>query len=112
MVKVQLVKKVYIFLWGLLFVIPGIVKAYSYRMVPYVLAEDPFISHNDAILLSRRMMDGNKLSVFVLDLSYIGWYFLTALTAGLLGIFYVNPYVYATDAELYRILRKDYVLTQ
>lgn len=102
----MLLKGIYNFLWSLLFVIPGIVKAYSYRMVPYILSDNPNIGADNAITLSRKMMDGNKLNAFVLDLSFIGWYLLGLLALGI-GILFVNPYVYATDAQLYLNLRKS-----
>jgi len=92
-------------LWSLLFVIPGIIKHYSYRMVPYILADDPTIGGKDAITLSRQMMNGHKWNTFVLDLSFIGWELLSALTVGLLGLFYVKPYEAATGAELYKVLK-------
>ena len=94
-------------LWTLLFVIPGIVKSYSYRMVPYIISDYPELSATEAITKSREMMKGHKFDAFVLDLSFIGWYILTALTFGILGIFYVCPYVFQTDAELYLALKND-----
>lgn len=102
----MLLKGVYNFLWSLLLIIPGIIKFYSYRMVPYILADNPNIGSKRAIDLSRIMMDGNKFSMFVLDLSFIGWYFLGVLLFGV-GIFLVNPYVNATEAELYLVLRRN-----
>lgn len=100
-------RNLYTVLWTLLFVIPGIVKAYEYRMIPYLLAEHPEMSHQDAFYESKRMMTGYKMEAFVLDLSFIGWSLLSACTFGLLGIFYVNPYIYATNAELYLALKRD-----
>lgn len=100
-----LLRGIYLFLWSLLCIIPGLIKSYSYRMVPYILADDPTISGKDAITLSRQMMDGNKWKAFVLDLSFLGWHLLSAVTLGLVGIFYVFPYMSATDAELYRELK-------
>lgn len=102
----MLLKGVYNFLWSLLLIIPGIVKFYSYRMVPYILADNPNIGAKRAIDLSREMMDGNKFSMFVLDLSFIGWYLLGVLLFGV-GIFLVNPYVNATESELYLVLRRN-----
>lgn len=99
-------RDLFTFLWGLLFLIPGIVKHYSYQLVPYLMAEDPSLRGTDAINLSRKLMNGHKWKAFVLDLSFLGWDILSALTAGLLGVFYVNPYIYATDAELYRAIRE------
>lgn len=99
-------KDLFVCLWGLLFLIPGIVKHYSYQLVPYLMAEDPTLRGTDAITLSRKLMNGHKWRAFVLDLSFLGWMLLSGLTANLLGIFYVNPYIYATDAELYRAIRE------
>lgn len=104
-VGAMFLRGLFLFLWGLLFIIPGIIKSYSYRMVPYILAEDPNISGKDAITLSRQMMDGQKWNTFVLDLSFIAWYLLSVLTLGILGIFYVKPYKCSTDAELYQTLK-------
>lgn len=97
--------KLFLFLWTLLLIVPGIVKSYSYRMVPYILADQPDVSGRDAISLSRQMMDGHKWNAFLLDLSFIGWILLSCLTLGLVGVFYVNPYMFCTDAELYRELK-------
>lgn len=74
----------YTFLWTLLFVIPGIIKQYSYAMTPYILAEHPGWTANEAITESRRLMDGNKWRLFCLELSFIGWVLLCALP-GLVG---------------------------
>ncbi len=96
----------FIFLWSLLFIIPGIVKAYSYRMIPYLMAEDSNLSFTEAKNLSRQMMDGHKWNTFVLDLSFIPWHILAGITAGIVGVLYVIPYVEYTDVELYRVLRQ------
>jgi len=100
-VKTMLLRDLYTFLWSLLFIIPGIIKSYEYRMIPYIMAENPEISSEEAFSLSKQMMTGNKWDAFVLDLSFIGWHILSALTLGILSIFYVNPYVYQTSAALY-----------
>jgi hypothetical protein len=94
------------FLWFLLLIIPGIVKFYAYRMVPYILADNPQIGYKRALELSTRMTDGEKFSIFVLDLSFIGWYLLGTL-AFLVGVLFVFPYQNATEAELYMILRQN-----
>lgn len=104
-VKVLFFRDLYIFLWALLFLIPGIIKAYEFRMVPYILGENPDITKEQAFALSGEMMLGNKGKAFLLDLSFLGWYILSGLTLGLLGIFYVNPYVNQTDAALYQKLK-------
>lgn len=105
-------RNLYTFAWSLLFIIPGIIKAYEYRMIPYILADNPDISYEEAFDLSKQMMDGNKWDTFVLDLSFIGWNLLSALTLGLVGIFYVNPFELQTNAELYLALRGNPVATE
>lgn len=104
-VKVMFLRDLYTFLWSLLFVIPGIVKSYQYRLVPYILSECPDMSANDALKLSALMMKGHKWHSFGLDLSFIGWYILSLCTCGILSVFYVSPYVYMTDAALYDKLK-------
>ena len=90
----------FIFLWSLLLVIPGIVKSYAYFAAPYILSEFPGVKPTDAIKLSMRMTDGYKAELFVLDLSFLGWHLLSGLTLGLLGILYVNPYYHAKQSGL------------
>ncbi len=99
--KTMFLKELYTFLWSLLFVFPGIVKSYEYRMIPYLLAENPYMSTDEAFARSRSMMDGEKWNAFVLDLSFIGWNILSAFTLGLVGLFYVAPYQAYTNMELY-----------
>lgn len=102
----MLLRSIYTFLWTLLLIIPGIIKSYAYRMVPYILADNPSIGYNRAIELSNEMTNGEKWDIFVLDLSFIGWYLLGSL-ALFIGTLFVNPYSDATNAELYLILRKN-----
>lgn len=104
-VKIMFLRGFYTFLWSLLFVIPGIIKAYEYRMIPYILAEDPEILAEDAFRLSKEMMDGNKWDTFVLEISFFGWHLLSIFTCGFLSIFYVNPYMYMTYTQLYEALK-------
>ncbi|MBO4515681.1 MAG: DUF975 family protein [Lachnospiraceae bacterium] len=103
-VVTMLVRDVKIFLWMLLLIIPGIIKSYEYRMVPYILAEHPELNYSDVLRMSSEMMDGQKMNAFVLDLSFIGWFILSGITAGIVGIFWTNPYYYSADAELYLTL--------
>lgn len=103
-VKIMFLMDLYTALWSLLFVIPGIVKSYEYMMIPYILGDNPDISKDEAFALSKKMMDGYKWKAFVLDLSFIGWDILSAMTIGMVGIFYVNPYKAYTKAALYRKL--------
>lgn len=88
-------------LWSLLLVVPGIVKHYEYLMVPYIIAENPAMDYKEAFQISKQMMDGEKMEAFIMDLSFLGWYLLSAVTCGLLAIFYVKPYVQASFAEMY-----------
>lgn len=103
-VKVMFLRQLFIFLWSLLLVIPGIIKAYEYYMVPYLLAEYPDMTWAEASVRSREMMRGNKWNTFILEISFLPWIILSAVTFGIAGVFYVNPYVDATKAELYDTL--------
>lgn len=94
-------------LWSLLFVIPGVVKAYSYMLVPYILAENPSVTAKEAREMSASLMNGNKWRAFMLDCSFIGWGILSVFTFGLLAVFYVTPYAALTHAELYKALNGD-----
>ncbi|PTV99808.1 uncharacterized protein DUF975 [Halanaerobium saccharolyticum] len=96
-----LFRGIYIFLWSLLLIIPGIIKMYEYRFVPYIMAEKPDLDHNRALNLSREMTAGQKMDIFILDLSFLGWFFLGALFFGI-GILFVQPYYDAVNAELYQ----------
>ena len=102
-----ILKTIYETLWSLLLVIPGIVKSYSYAMTMFIMQDHPELSGNAAITKSREMMDGHKFDLFLLDLSFIGWYLLGILTFGILIIFYVEPYHAATRANFYEQLRVD-----
>lgn len=103
--KTMFFRDLFTVLWTLLFIIPGIVKSYEYQMIPYLLADNPQMTKEQAFQESKRMMQGQKWKAFVLDLSFIGWNILSALTLGILGIFYVQPYMDATHAALYEALR-------
>lgn len=104
-VKIMLVRDIKVILWTLLFVIPGIYKQYEYRMIPFLVAENPYIELDEAFVVSKGMMMGNKLDALVLDFSFIGWWILVGITGGIAGIFYVNPYVASTNTELYFALK-------
>ena len=103
-VKTMFFRDLYTFLWSLLFIVPGIVKSYEYRMIPYLLADHPDMTSEQAFAESKRMMTGQKWNAFVLDLSFIGWDILSILTLGILSIFYVEPYKFMTKAALYEKL--------
>lgn len=105
-VKTLFLQHLYISLWSLLFIIPGIIKAYEYKMIPYILAETPEMETKEVFARSKAMMSGDKWNTFVLELSFIGWQILGAFTCSILNIFYVNPYIYLTLAELYAVLKQ------
>ena len=97
---------IYKTLWRLT-IIGGVIKEYSYRMVPYIVAENPDMKPNEVITLSRKMMDGHKWECFVLDLSFLGWAILGFITYHVLDIFFVNPYIVATNSEYYAAYRDE-----
>ena len=104
-VKTAFLRDLFIWLWSLLFIIPGIIKSYEYRLVPYIVSENPNINYKDALAESKKLMQGNKWKSFVLDLSFIGWDILSLMTWGFLDIFFVGPYKASTDAALYETLK-------
>ena len=99
-----LLNMVFIFLWSLLFIIPGIIKALAYSMYPYIIADNPTIDAMEALRQSQEMMRGNKTRLLALYLSFIGWFILTIFTAGL-GMFFLIPYVQTAVANFYVDLR-------
>lgn len=104
-------KSLFVFLWDLT-VIGGVIKRYSYKMIPYILAENPDIGHKEAFSLSRRMMKGNKWRAFLLDVSFLGWKLLNVLTFGILQQVWIRPYMETTYAELYVALREQAIEKQ
>lgn len=107
-VKVMILRTVFTGLWMMLFIIPGLVKAYEYRMIPYLMAENPNLTRQQAFAMSKQMMTGQKWNAFVLDLSFIGWEILGIFTCGLLQVFYTGPYQQATNAALFEELNRAY----
>ena len=97
----------FIALWSLLLIIPGIVKAFSYAMTPFILEENPELGANDAIDRSRAMMKGHKFDLFWLLLSFIGWYLLCIITFGLASL-WVTPYMSTAIAAFYEDVKADY----
>lgn len=102
-----ILKFIYTMLWTLLLVIPGIIKSYSYAMTEYLLEDDPELENNAAIEKSMAMMEGHKMELFLLDLSFIGWALLSILTLGI-GLFWVVPYQYTAHCAFYEQLKKEY----
>ena len=103
-VKILFIRNLCLFGWSLLCVIPGIIKAYEYQMIPYLLAENPNLSKEQVFALSKQMMSGNKWATFVLECTFIGWDILAGFTLGILNLFYVQPYKCLTYAALYEEL--------
>ncbi len=99
----SLLVSIYVLLWSFLLIIPGIIKAFSYSMVFYIMADDPNISVDDAISLSRKIMDGNKMKLFELRISFIGWMLLGLFTFGLLYIWLI-PYMQMAEVNFYEDL--------
>jgi len=94
------------YLWTLLFIIPGIIKGIAYSMTPFILADQPEVGAQDALKLSMAMTNGHKSEIFVMYLSFIGWSLLGALTAGILDVFYVTPYMTLTLGGYYDELKR------
>ncbi len=106
-VGAMLLRSIFIFLWSLLLIIPGIIKTYDYYLVDYILADNPDMSAMDALRRSKELMRGHRWNTFVLNLSFIPWIILSAFTLGLLEVFYVMPYMEQTDAQLYRAVKEQ-----
>ena len=94
-------RTLYTFLWSLLLIVPGIVAALSYAMTPFILEEHPELTASEAIARSKELMDGHKMDLFLLDLTFLGWAILAALTANI-GYLFLNPYLNAAYAVFYR----------
>jgi len=99
-----LLNMVFIFLWSLLFIIPGIIKALAYNMYPYIIADNPEIDAMEALKRSEEMMRGNKTRLLALYISFIGWFILSAFTFGI-GFFFLMPYIQTSVANFYVDLR-------
>ena len=111
-VKVLFFKDLYCALWSLLLVVPGIYKRYQYRMVAYILGENPSISREKAFSISKEMMKGQIWKMFLFDLSFIPWHILGTCTIGIAEVLYVQPYVNIAKANLYREIREIYYLNK
>lgn len=104
-VATMLLRNLYVFLWSLLFIIPGIIKGYAYSMTEYILYENPNLPAGRAIDMSRILTDGVKWDLFVFNLSFILWDLLSVFTFGILSIVYVNPYKLTAHASVYEDLK-------
>ncbi len=105
-VKTMFMRDLYVGLWSLLFIIPGIIKYYSYFMVPYIVAENPSISVARAFEISKKTMRGQKWKLFVLQLSFLGWVLLGSLIFFGAGLIFLEPYMEATYVEFYEVMKE------
>ena len=101
---------IFTFLWTWLLIIPGIIKAYSYSMTPYIVkdmvASDKQVGATDGINASKELMKGHKMALFIFDLSFLGWNILAAITCGI-GYLWVTPYYQTAKANFYRHIAGD-----
>ncbi len=97
---------IFTFLWTLLLIIPGIIAAYSYMMAPYIMADDNSVRPMEAIDKSKKMMEGHKMRLFILHLSFIGWALLCTLTLGI-GYFWLVPYIQVSQTKFYDDLKGE-----
>lgn len=103
----NLLQSIYIVLWTLLLIVPGIIKSISYSQTFFVLKDNPELKNNAAIERSMAMMEGHKMEYFCLILSFIGWLLLGILTLGI-GLLWVNPYIATATAHFYEYVKEDY----
>ena len=106
----MLLMTLYVLGWSILLIVPGIIKSFSYALTPFILVENPELSANEAIELSMKMMDGHKLDLFILYLSFIGWCLLSILTL-YIGMLWVMPYMYTSMAAFYEDVKAEYEST-
>lgn len=107
-VLASLLQLVFIFLWSLLLIVPGIIKAFSYSMTWFILEDEPELSPNKAIELSMAMMKGHKFDLFYLYLSFIGWGILSLFTLGI-GLLWLTPYMNTSVAAFYQDVKADFM---
>ncbi len=105
--KVTFLRDLFIGLWTLLFIVPGIIKSYDYWAVNYILAVKPDTPYEKALDMSKKMMYGHRMELFELGISFFGWQLLAAFTCGILSICYVNPYAFIAETEFYSEIRQD-----
>ena len=102
-----LLSLIYIILWTLCFIIPGIIAAFSYSMIFFILADEPELTPSETLKKSKEMMDGYKMDFFLLNLSFIGWAILCIFTLGI-GFLWLFPYMQITYAKFYEEVRRAY----
>ncbi|WP_159563747.1 MULTISPECIES: DUF975 family protein [unclassified Exiguobacterium] len=105
-VVTSLVMSVFLVLWSLLLIVPGVIKGFSYSLTPYILRDRPELSVLESITESRRLMDGHKMEALMLVLSFLGWFLVGTLTLGI-GFFFIGPYISTTYATFYDAIRDN-----
>lgn len=108
-IGVAVVSYIFLLLWTLLLIIPGIIKSFSYSLIPFIIKDKPELSILETITLSRKMMDGYKWKLFCLLLSFIGWFLLIPLTLGIMAL-WVVPYFLTAFTAFYEEVKKQYEL--
>ncbi|MEE1244378.1 MAG: DUF975 family protein [Acutalibacteraceae bacterium] len=103
----RIARTLYILLWTLLFIIPGIIASYNYALTDYILAENPELTTKEALELSKKMMYGHRFRLFCLEFSFIGWAFLCVLSLGI-GLIWLLPYTEVAKAAFYRDVSFQY----
>lgn len=104
----MILKMIYIILWALLLIIPGIIKSYSYALTEFIMKDNPEMKNNAAIEKSMEMMQGRKFDLFVLDLTFLGWYLLACIFTLGIGVLWVAPYNYTARAAFYEDIVSEY----
>lgn len=105
--KVTIVRDIYVALFSIIFIVPGIIKALEYWAVDYILSVRPDIDRQEAFDLSDRLTDGHKGELFMLELSFLGWHILSLCTFSVVGVLYAYPYMRLTYAEYFSYLRYE-----
>lgn len=106
-ISVWLLVNIYTFLWSLLLIVPGIIKCLSYSLAPYIIADNPDMSADEAINLSMKMMDGHKCQLFLIILGYIGFVLLSAILL-FIPLLWLVPYYYAVQTKFYEEVKNEY----
>lgn len=110
-IKVMFFYQIKLILWTLCFIVPGIIKAYEYSMVPYILAQHPDMESTEVFERSKELTRDNKFNIFILELSFIGWILLGLMCCGI-GVLFVVPYVDITMTHLYIKLKEIHGIDQ
>lgn len=106
-IVVQLLVAIFVFLWSLLLIVPGVIKACSYILAPFIVAENPDISAMDAIKRSEQMMEGHKMSIFLISLGLLGCIILSLLLLGI-PMLWIVPYYMSVYSNFYLEVKNEY----